>query len=387
MNYTSLLSTMVSAWDPSAFCMRSPSIMFCQSLLRMTPAELFPGTALATKKEHPVAARVTTVMLEALTMKEKAATGRWWKRTYIGPHVPPQELDGEFDDDVLGYPELWHFDAIFWRRRSSIAPMMKRALAGKDDPMELARLDSDLSVEDVERFWSELVPMIGGATRERFDTLPGTVRDVRARYTRKQQRALYRLLGRFSAVLIAKLEPMYLHRGLSPLIPVPTYFHLWMLVQHVIGCGRDAYLAAVADPASISEHIPAMTTTTGLYALSVFRFEEMTFDAQKLRLLECYFHPHDQAEKKRLHEQLKSEDLAGLSPMELKIARIARSVSGLYSLMPHLREAFIGPTFDQGYPELYPIFEELASGDVVVKSYARVPKGTVLGKDIKSLPE
>jgi hypothetical protein len=72
--------------------------------------------------------------------------------------------------------------------------------------------------------------------------------------------------------------------------------------------------------------------------------------------------------------------------MELKIARIARAVSGLYSLMPHLRESFKGPAFDQGYPELYPIFEELPSGDVVVKSYAQVPPGTVLGADIKSLP-
>ena len=37
--------------------------------------------------------------------------------------------------------------------------------------------------------------------------------------------------------------------------------------------------------------------------------------------------------------------------------------------MPYLRDAFKGPRFDQGYPELFPLFEQLESGEVVVKSY------------------
>jgi hypothetical protein len=283
MNYTSLLSTMIPAWDPSAFCMRSPSLMFCQQLLRMTPAEL------------------------------------------IGPHVPAQEYDREFYDDVLGYPELWHFDALFWRRRSTLAPLIERARTGAEDPEQLALLGSDLSAEDVQRFWNEFVPLIAGA-RDEFDNLPAIVREVRARFTRKQRRALYRVLGRLSLVLVAKLEPLYLHHGLSPEIPVRTYFHLWMLVHHVLGLGRDAYLAAVADPLSVNAHVPQLTNETGLFALCVFRFEEITFDAQKLRLLEQYFHPHDQAEKRRLHEQLKNEDDTSLSPIEQRLYSMVSAV-------------------------------------------------------------
>ena len=386
MNYTSLLSTMIPAWDPSAFCMRSPSLMFCQQLLRMAPSELGQEGELAKRKDKPVAARVTTVMLEALSIAEHRATGKWWKRTYIGPHVPAQELDHLFYDDVLGYPELWHFDAIFWRRRSSIAPLMKRAREGHEDPEQLALLGSDLAADDVALFWNEFLPMIAGATRERFDHLPETVKAVRTRFTRKQRRTLYRLLGRLSLVLVAKLEPLYLHHGLSPQIPVRTYFHLWMLVHHVLGCGRDAYLAAVKDPLSINAYVPQLTNETGLFALCVFRFEEITFDAQKLRLLEQYFHPHDQAEKRRLHEQLKNEAEASLSLTEQRIARLGRVVSGLYSLMPHIREAFRGPGFDQGYPELYPEFVELPSGEVTVAKYGELPAGTRLAPDIKSLP-
>jgi hypothetical protein len=388
MNYTSLMTTMIAAWDPTAFCMRSPSLMFCQQMLRTPPCELFPDSELGQRREPLVAARVTTVMLEPVTLAERRTSGRWWKRTYVGPHVPPQELDREFYDDVLGYPELWHFDAIFWRRRSSLAPLMARARSGQEDPLELALLgaESELSRADVELFWNDFVPMIAGSTRERFDNLPQTVQAVRSRFSRKQRRTLYRLLGRLSLVLVAKLEPLYLHQGLSPQIPVRTYFHLWMLVQHVIGCGRDAYLAVVAEPLSVNAHVPDMSNESGLFPLCVFRFEEVTFDAQKLRLLESYFHPHDPAEKRRIHAQLRDEDESALSPIEQRIARLGRRVSGLYSLMPHIRESFRGPGFDHGYPELYPEFVELPSGEVTVARYAQLPDDVVLAPDIKSLP-
>jgi hypothetical protein len=60
-------------------------------------------------------------------------------------------------------------------------------------------------------------------------------------------------------------------------------------------------------------------------------------------------------------------------------------MSGLYSLMPHLREAFKGPGFDHGYPELYPVFEELPSGDVVVKHHTYPEPGMKLAPDLKSV--
>jgi hypothetical protein len=385
MNYTSLLSTMVAAWDPSAYAMRSPSVLFCQAVLRGAADGLMHCPALQQHSERPRAVRVSTVMLEAVDIARHRASGVWWSRRYIGPHTPPQEIDPEFDADMLGEPELWHFDAIFWRRRSKLQPLLTRAAAAEIDPLQLCLLDSDLTVEDVTRFWDELVPLIGEPQRQSFDTLPAVVQQFRGRYSRPERRALYRLLGRFGLILIARLEPLYLHRGLSPLIPVRTYFHLWMLVHHIIGCGKQAYLEAVADPRSVVKYVPALTPQTGLYALSLFRFDEMTFDAQKLRLLETYFYPHDPAQKRKISDQLKTDDMSQLKPAERRIASMARAVSGVYNLMPFIREGFRGPDFDLGYPELYPLFEELASGEVVVGRYAEPDPERPLAPDLKSL--
>jgi hypothetical protein len=129
-----------------------------------------------------------------------------------------------------------------------------------------------------------------------------------------------------------------------------------------------------------------MTDQSGLYLLAIFRLDEITFDAQKMRLLEAYFYPHDQERKRFLHEQLLSEDMSGLTPTEQRIARLGRAVSGMYSLMPVLRDNFKGPAFDRGYPELYPVFKELADGEVVVGEHTRPKADCALAPDLKSVP-
>ncbi|HEY2736526.1 MAG TPA: hypothetical protein VGI70_21145, partial [Polyangiales bacterium] len=279
----------------------------------------------------------------------------------------------------------WQFEAIMWRRRSSLKGLLARALEPDVDPIQLALSGAkNLSANDVERFWSELVPLIASPNRDSFDSLPGTVQTWRERFGRRERRAQYRLLQRFSLILVARLEPLFLHRGQKPLIPVKTYFHLWMLVQHIVGSGRAAYLAAVADPQSVGLHVPELTSQSGLYALSLFRFDETTFDAQKLRLLEAYFHPHDQAKKRANHERNKAEDLSAYPITEQRAEQIGRAAFGLVSLMPVIRENFRGPDFDKGYPELYPVFVEHKGGDVVVGEYKR-PGDVVLAPDLKSV--
>jgi len=194
------------------------------------------------------------------------------------------------------------------------------------------------------------------------------------------------LLGRFSLILVAQLEPMYLHRGSKPEIPVNTYFQLWMLVQHIIGCGKDAYLAANAEPRSVAKYIPEMTSQTGLYALALFRLDELTFEAQKLRLISAFVHPHDPAKKQLMAEKFKNRDLADLPKPDQFFVRVVQRVSGFYNVVSDLRDQFAGPAFDHGYPELYPTFEELPDGNVVLKHYAPRPTDRPLANDLKDLP-
>jgi hypothetical protein len=385
LNANSLMGGVLGPWDPYYYCTSAPALEFCQKLLESKTNNLAHGEAMQQHDTPPKAARITTVMLEPTTLEERRRSGRLWDRTYVGPHVPTHAYDPEFYSDAYGAPELWHPESIVWRRRSRFRELMERALAGRDDPMALAIWDGQLTAADVELFWNAFVPMLSAADRSTFDSLPALVEAVRARFDRKQRRVLARLLGRFSLILLARFEPLYLYRGSKPGLAAPTYLQLWMLAQHILSQGKQAYLENLADASRWPAQLAQMTTQTGLYAYSVFRFEEMCFEAQKLRLLSSVGYPHDPREKQVIAEKHRSADLSKLSQGERFVVSLARTLSGFFCVMVDLRENFIGPAFDRGFPELYPTFEELESGDIRLKSYAYPAPGRPLAPDLKSL--
>ncbi|MFI5307886.1 MAG: lipase maturation factor family protein [Polyangiales bacterium] len=373
LNPTSLISSIVGPWDPYSYGSQPAANTLAQRITEGAGLDFMKGTVLKQHKEAPVAVRISTVMLEPVTLKEHFATGNWWRRCYIGPHTPPRHKDPRFWHEFLPEPEMWHYDAIFWRRRSKLNALMQRSRAGKEDPMQLAIVDPGtdaLTSADVERFWQELVPLVDAEKRKRFDTLADVVAQVRSRFDREQQRALHRLLGRFSALLVARFEPLYIGRGLKPILPAQTYFHLWTLAQHIIANGRDAYLQAMADPLSAAAELPAVTAQSGLYLLSIFRFDSMVFEGQKLRLITAFTAPHDEEEKRKIAHS--SQSMTGVARV---VANLAGAVSGFFSVMPDVRDSFMGPRFDLGYPELYPSFEELPSGEVAVRTHKKPPEG------------
>jgi hypothetical protein len=386
LNPSSLVSSMLGPWDPSFFAARLPAVCFCEQILEGAGPPLKTAAPAELQNTKPLAARITTVLLEPVSRQEQAQTGRYWKRTYIGPHVRAREHDPLFWTDCFGEPELWHFEAIFWRRRSCLRPLLDRARDGSIDPLSLVCLQAPLSEADVERFWELFVPLVSGEVRQSLDNLPAVVKAVETRFSRQERRTLYRLLNRLALVLVARLEPLYLHHGRKPQIPVPTYFHLWMLAHHIICTGKAAYLAAVAEPLSVVNYIPELTDHTGLFALCLFRYEEAIFESQKLRLIEAFQFPHDPLQKRTNMALLKQRDFSSLPKLQGALLELTLRISGFFNLAPTLRDSFIGPVFNQGYPELYPTFEELPGGEVVVASLGTVTAETPLASDLKSLP-
>jgi hypothetical protein len=380
---TGLLSGTMGPWDPYAFGTKPSAHVMAQRITDGNATDFVKSEALQKHGRPPQSVRISTVMLEPVSLKQHFATGDFWTRRYIGPHMPPRQHDPSLWEDFLPDPELWHFDSIMWRRRSRLKRLIDGALAGNEDPMKLVLAESDdLTAEDVERFWNELVPMIGDEQRRDFETLPDVVPAVRARYPRKQLRALNRVHARFSLMLVARWEPLYLGRMGKPLIPVDSYFHLWMLAHHIIGNGKDAFLAALANPMSANDILPQMTVQTGMYYFSLFRYENMIFDAQKVRLLASMSAPYDEDQKRALLEA----DRASMSKFHRFGDTISRTFSGFYCIAPTILLNFKGPRFDQGYPELYPTFKQLPSGEIAIREYATPPAGGQLPAGPSSQP-
>jgi len=365
LNATSLMNGVLGIWSPYPYASRAPLSFFCQSLLRGQAQSFLRGSVLEAHERPPAQVRVTTHMLEPVSLRRHAETGAWWQRSYVGPHRPAEAFDPQFWDDASAEPELWHFEAIAWRRRSRIAPWMERARRAEAAPDALVLEDaSGIDASHVRRFWRDLLPLFAGAARHSFDSLPDAICALHERFDREERRALERLLGRYALCLVARFEPLYLHRGHQPLLPVPTYFHLWLLAHHIIGAGPDAYRRVFDEPLRAADYIHLLTPQTGLYAFALFRYDALRFEAQKLRLVEAFTHPHDAAAKHALAERLRSRDFEGMSLGERCALRVAFRVSGYFHVLPAIRESFRGPRFEPEHPECYPRFSEDEAGEV-----------------------
>ena len=154
------------------------------------------------------------------------------------------------------------------------------------------------------------------------------------------------------------------------------------LALALAGKGKDAYLDALRNPQALAEEVPALTTQTGMYYFSLFRYEAVVFDAQKARLLAVLSAPYDEQQKQVLLAT-KPEDFP---PFQRRLDAIAQAISGYYCIAPVFIENFKGPRFDLGYPELYPAFRELPSGEIVIGAYRKPPADREIAVTASTLP-
>jgi hypothetical protein len=80
LNPTSLVSSVLGPWDPYPFASRSPAAVFRQRLTEGKTLDFVHGEVMEAHPEPPKMARITTVMLEPVSLDERRRTGKWWKR-------------------------------------------------------------------------------------------------------------------------------------------------------------------------------------------------------------------------------------------------------------------------------------------------------------------
>jgi hypothetical protein len=243
----------------------------------------------------PLVARARTYMLEPTTVDELRASGKWWKKTLIGPHLPRRKRGDRVWDHPVCPPELWHAEDVLWIWRSHMGGLMRRAAAG-EDPHALVLLDADgFTADDVERFWNDFVPRVTARDRNDWTGIRRTVNEIRASYDRRELYAFERIVGRYGLFAFAKLEPLTTDAGLAPIfgkkqatLNVKSGYHLRLFGHHLVADGRDAYDRAMREPLSAKDSLDRMTMQSGHFFQVLFRYEMLVFQSQKLRLFDVY---------------------------------------------------------------------------------------------------
>jgi hypothetical protein len=239
----------------------------------------------------PVAIRIGLYMLQPASLDEWRRTGVWWRRRYLGPHLPEATRNDALWNDWLPSPEQFHPDELIWKLRSPrLRTLFDRARSGRPPEEAVVDPSAGITADDVDLFWSRIVDAASEEERRDWKDLPAVLARIRQDLTHEQLRVLERVLGRLGLALLARLEP-HLYGQREPILDVPTFFHGWMLIGHIIAQGKETFDAVYRDPTLAANHVSAMTNETGLFLTAVFWHEKLAFHARKFRLLLRFCEP------------------------------------------------------------------------------------------------
>ncbi|MFI5306918.1 MAG: lipase maturation factor family protein [Polyangiales bacterium] len=362
VNEASIFRNITGRFDPYGYGGVPGALMLLHRIVRGTvPGDRFYDRSLERERGRPQLARARLYMLEPCSIAEHRQTGRWWRRTLVGPHFPPLGPDDGYFERALPVPELWHFDDLIWLKRSRVGALMERARRGQD-AHTLAILEADeLTSEHVDRFWNELLPAVTPGCREDWAGLRALVTDLRARFGHAELHRLERVAARYAVLLFAKIEPLFLDAGLKPVfgrgeatLNVKTNYHVRLLAYHVVSEGKSAYDAVMQDPQRAIEHAGRMTLFSGNYLPALFRYEAFVYQSQKLRVLQAYNEHEGRAAPSERQQRASAE-------IEAMLGRLW----GAVDMAEFLRKRFTGPDDVLDVAESWPRFALLASGEVV----------------------
>jgi hypothetical protein len=223
--------------------------------------------------QPPKFVRVSCVAMTPTRPAELRKTGRWWHVQRLGVIVPARAKEDW--PDRFGYPEpeLFHPDWVDYKRRSAPMRALHAAFAAGAEPDQAVLAGSDLTAEDVQRFWQELVPCMA-AQRGELALVHGKASELRGRFGVDQLHRFERLLERFAWLLRLRCE-RHQFADATPKIPIESNFRFHLFLQEVVGDGREAYQELLAHPERVAARAERSTDAQQLWALSLLRYDIM----------------------------------------------------------------------------------------------------------------
>jgi hypothetical protein len=227
--------------------------------------------------------RYVRISLRALTpasLQTKTRSGQSWHVRHVGTLLSARERDPLVFRHWLSPPELFHPDALHWRRVSPALREMSSALAGGMPVDGAVCVGSDLRADEVTRFWAEFVPLVA-STRGDLAAADETSRQVHARFGTQAVLRFERLAERYAFLLRSRLEPHFFGK-LEPRIAKRSNFRFHLLLHELILDGRESFAQVLASPGLAAAR--TVTEQTELHFITVLRNETVRFHGRTLRI-------------------------------------------------------------------------------------------------------
>lgn len=228
--------------------------------------------------------RYVRVSLRALTPTtlDERRRGAFWRVRHLGVAFAARTRDARIDDSWLAPPELFHPDFVHWRKKSPALAAMVAAHAAGAPHAEAVRVQSDLAVDEVARFWDEFIPDLA-STRHDFARVDEAAARLHARFGEAQLLRFERIGERYAYLLRLRVEP-YFFGAKTPTISKRSNFRFHLLLQELVLDGREAYERLLVAPEGAVARSLEQTDESQLYYIAVVRNEIIRYHGRALRI-------------------------------------------------------------------------------------------------------
>ena len=288
VSHTNYLATVFSQGNPHELTLASPSDRLLQRLMEADSPVRTLFERVPFDGKPPVHTRMQVYALSPTTLAERRATGHYWRREYLAPHVPPRAADAAVMSASVPWPEQWHPDERWARRR---VPRLAPLLAARSLETVRQWLD-DRARGQWDRFWNEIVPALNRAARGGWEEVDRVAAEIESRLDVAVRADLDRIRGAITTAILERLDPHVLKRA-EPALAPKSYFHASLIAHALLLEGPDAVDRALSDTAALVAFARDDRDNIGLMVMTGFRRQLMRQHARKHRLMSVMIPPMD----------------------------------------------------------------------------------------------
>ncbi len=217
-------------------------------------------------------------------------TGERWRVRRLGTLVRASGLKPWMEDEAVPVPELFHPDFVPYKRRAHALCEVVRAYEAGQDPERAALAESDLTSDEMARFWGELVPALNEG-RADWARVHERAEAIERRFGPEQLYRFERILQRLTWLLRMRTEP-YLFGAKEPKIVLNSNFRYELFLHEVVCDGREAYLSMLEAPERAAARAERTSDESQLWALAMIRYDMMLYHICTFRWTQVGSHGH-----------------------------------------------------------------------------------------------
>ncbi len=292
----SFFASLVSA-HPYGLTDLAPSQRLAQRLLEGEPSvqRFFARNPFPASGPPPRFVRSTLHMLTATTLEERRRTGHWWTRRRVGVHMPAMSRNDALWDRLTPPPEHYHWDMMWWTRRTGAPRALLGAVQNTQNPQNAAKAvleSTDTTSSELDTFWNQVVPTLqeGLLGDDGWQRIHAVVPALRAQLGQEQWARQHLAMSRLTLALYGRLEPLLETRDESQKLSAPGFFQVQLLIHAIAMDGQTTFERVFADPASATQWLKdtGMPLQRSGALLAAFWYGLMTKHAFKARLARTF---------------------------------------------------------------------------------------------------